>query len=355
MPLTEEIAIEAKKHYEREYDRYAKLASLIALTCERLIQDAGVPAVVQHRAKSPDSFLKKLKKYINEDNQDKINKVTKPLDALDMVGDLAGVRVATYVEADRPRVVEIICSKFRGPNKDGSVDVDEKEKANGYRATHCQVILPEEMAGSPDNFNIVKTSAEIQVCSMLAHVWNEIEHDIRYKVSAPWGEDEAFRDQKLQEFHNAIEQGDSIIEELLSLSSEKQACALLEEKELLEKLEELRDYNKKNASDVLKEIVRLGYTDSSKIITAFLHDGWLEEGRGLIKDINHNFDINNVNVRLNVHNADVLLALVLKKHSKDILALHKRDLEEGEPLSLAEDDPLRVAKIARQLAFISGQ
>lgn len=54
------------------------------------------------------------------------------------------------------------------------------EKSRFYRGVHCQVCLPEEeLVGDFDN--LPGTSCEIQICSMMAHVWNEIEHDVAYK------------------------------------------------------------------------------------------------------------------------------------------------------------------------------
>ena len=51
--------------------------------------------------------------------------------------DIAGVRVATYVESDRERVVALVRREFK------DVVVERHDKDRGYnRATHCQVTLP---------------------------------------------------------------------------------------------------------------------------------------------------------------------------------------------------------------------
>ena len=101
-------------------------------------------------------------------------------DALGRVSDLAGVRISTYLEADRDRVVQEITKLFDGPN--GGLAVIEKKDKSGtlYRATHCQVALKEEDLEEP-NDNLKGLTCEIQVCSLLAHVWNELEHDLVYK------------------------------------------------------------------------------------------------------------------------------------------------------------------------------
>jgi hypothetical protein len=93
---------------------------------------------------------------------------------------LAAVRIATYLESERDRVVEALKKEFAGLNGD-SPTVDKKDRVGKlYRATHCQVYFQEnELSGI--NENLKETTCEIQVCSLLAHVFNEIEHDLVYK------------------------------------------------------------------------------------------------------------------------------------------------------------------------------
>jgi hypothetical protein len=51
---------------------------------------------------------------------------------------------------------------------------------NFYRASHLEVFLtPLDVVGT--YANVVDVPCEVQVCSMMAHVWNEIEHDLGYK------------------------------------------------------------------------------------------------------------------------------------------------------------------------------
>jgi hypothetical protein len=53
-----------------------------------------------------------------------------------------------------------------------------------FRATYCEVHLPESGLVVPeselvaDYENLQGSSYEIQTCSMMAHAWNEVEHDI---------------------------------------------------------------------------------------------------------------------------------------------------------------------------------
>ena len=59
-------------------------------------------------------------------------------------------------------------------------DKNVADNNNFYRATHIEAFLPEaDVIGTYANVSDVP--CEIQVCSMMAHVWNEIEHDLGYK------------------------------------------------------------------------------------------------------------------------------------------------------------------------------
>ena len=135
-----------------------------------------VRATVQRRAKTPKSFVEKLRKERFRNKFDSVDQV------FQQISDLAGVRIATYLESDREMVVEEIRKEFAGP-AEGQPRVDVKDR-NGagfhYKATHCQVFLADgDLVGS--NENLRGTTCEIQVCSLLAHVFNEIEHDLQYK------------------------------------------------------------------------------------------------------------------------------------------------------------------------------
>ena len=56
-------------------------------------------------------------------------------------------------------------------------------------------------------------ACEVQVCSMLAHVWNEIEHDTRYKAK----ENLSFSEKaSLQAFGLLVKSGDAIISNLIN-------------------------------------------------------------------------------------------------------------------------------------------
>ncbi len=137
------------------------------------------------------------------------------------VTDLAGVRVSTYLlEGDRARVVAEIQRLFDGPNA-GPVLLDAKNydgAHNYYRATHCQVSLrPEDLDEPYDNLHGL--TCEIQVCSLLAHVWNELEHDLVYKPTT--GAISARERESLNILGSMTLSGDLVIKQLFDLNAER--------------------------------------------------------------------------------------------------------------------------------------
>lgn len=205
MPLTDQQIEECVERYIREQDRYSKMAELTYEKCLDIVRRLGVHATVQRRAKNPSSFGDKLKK-----NRDKYLDVN---DVFRKISDLAAVRVATYLEADRDKVVESLKKEFIG-SEGQSPSVDKKDKIGKlYRATHCQVFLNEyELVGI--NENLKETTCEIQVCSLLAHVFNEIEHDLVYKNLK--GDPSDSEKEQLEALANITKSGDTIIKTLFA-------------------------------------------------------------------------------------------------------------------------------------------
>jgi ppGpp synthetase/RelA/SpoT-type nucleotidyltranferase len=162
---------DALARYGREHHRYLELADLVASRCRRLAERAGIPATVQWRVKSPERVRTKLERLAAK------GIAGAGVEGLDVLGDLAGVRIATWVEADRPRTMEMIRGAF------AQVEVEVKDRPGSfYRATHCQITLaPGDDAGATEE--LTGLSCEVQVCSLLAHVCNEVEHGLVYAGS----------------------------------------------------------------------------------------------------------------------------------------------------------------------------
>ena len=143
-------------------------------------------------------------------NRDEFDSVE---DVFQKLKDFAGTRVLTYADADRARVVDGLRKRFRGPDGDAEILVEVRDlpAPSFYRATHCQVwLLPDDLA--PPNDNLSSTSCEVQVSSLLAHVWNEIEHDLVYKVLT--GQPSQAEYDSLQALGHSIRAGDVQVAQL---------------------------------------------------------------------------------------------------------------------------------------------
>ena len=219
MAFSEEIIASAVERYERERDRYIKLAARVADICRaNIIERDAIRAQITSRTKTVRSFENKLKRFSKRADRNYVN-----ADAVfENFGDFAGVRVAAYRPEDEGRIAEIVQELFTGAGHD-DVEIDFKDKldpenAQFYRATHCQVFLrEEELVG--DYANLKGTSCEIQVCSMMAHVWNEIEHDIGYKPEG--GGPGAAEHGLLEVLGHLTRSGDAAITRLLAANMER--------------------------------------------------------------------------------------------------------------------------------------
>ena len=122
----------ALARYSREHNRYLQVAAAVASCCRRLVSEAGIRATVQWRVKSPERVRAKLERA-------KLERIVLSsasnanLAALDALDDLAGGRIAMFVEAGREPMVAAIQGAYR------DVNVEVKDRPDSfYRATHCQ-------------------------------------------------------------------------------------------------------------------------------------------------------------------------------------------------------------------------
>ena len=220
MTISEPTIAEAVARYQREYDRYLKLCSRVADICRYEVVEANaIRAHVTFRAKGYKSLETKLRKFAQTGK-----KVMPTVDSVfDQVRDLAAVRVATYVQTDERKVTDAIAKRFAGGDG-GAIVIDLKDKhatdpQNFYRATHIEVSLPnQDLVGTYSN--VVGVPCEIQVCSMMAHVWNEIEHDIGYK---PTGELSDLEKSTLVNIGHITRSGDGMISQLLAATDTRNA------------------------------------------------------------------------------------------------------------------------------------
>lgn len=169
------------RRYRKEYDYYAEVARLVEQLTSAELEAAGIRAIVTHRAKRPDSLLRKLRQRAE----------AKPYTSVDDVyadiHDLAGARIALYFPADRENVGKIIQQTFVLVEPPKQFPSDHFQPAyhkrfSGYWATHYRLRLSEASLSDAQK-RYADAKVEVQVASVLMHAWAEVEHDLVYKPS----------------------------------------------------------------------------------------------------------------------------------------------------------------------------
>jgi ppGpp synthetase/RelA/SpoT-type nucleotidyltranferase len=218
--ISEDTIKNAVLRYHREYDRYLKLSARVAEICRfEIVEGNAIRAQVTFRAKSPKSLEGKLRRFTASGKKN----LSDAQSVFDEVRDLAAVRIATYEQRHEDQVVQLVCKRFVDPK--GAPPAGERKDKNAadhnnfYRATHIEAFLPEaDVIGTYANVSDVP--CEIQVCSMMAHVWNEIEHDLGYKPLTG-----SLSDQErnfLVMLGHAVRQGDMTIGSLFAETERRQ-------------------------------------------------------------------------------------------------------------------------------------
>lgn len=212
---------ETIKFFEsKEADRLEKLVRFVTTKLEEALIERQILARVSSRVKSSQSLRGKLTKWAKTPGKEH-NLQLEPQEILHKVSDLAAARVTTYTEKDRDAVAELVQEIFVSPMElNIPFDLERKEDhpriktddKNHYRATHMMIALREEdCVGKLSNLD--KDRCELQITSLLAHVWNEIEHDTIYKNLS--GELSDFEREAIDSLGHLTKTGDSIIKGLL--------------------------------------------------------------------------------------------------------------------------------------------
>lgn len=121
---------------------------------------------IKTRIKSPESIVKKLRRYGYEDSIENM---------IAYINDVAGVRLICSFTSDIYRLAEMI-----GNQSDLKVltikDYIKAPKESGYKSYHMLVSVPIYLSDS-----VVDTKVEIQIRTIAMDFWASLEHKIYYK------------------------------------------------------------------------------------------------------------------------------------------------------------------------------
>lgn len=187
---------ELREHVVDSVDAYRELQPLLSEVTEHLRTEVGAlfegsdvtPLFVTARTKSVESFRQKASRtvYAGEDDQDQERELEFP-EPLSQLHDLIGVRVIVMLPREVREAAAII-KRRRGPfycRSDREKDIGSMESGTyGYSSRHL-ILRPrhdERVDAMVQEHPALNGFVfEVQIRTILAHAWSEMEHDIRFK------------------------------------------------------------------------------------------------------------------------------------------------------------------------------
>ena len=129
---------------------------------------------IKSRIKTPESIVKKLKRYGYESSIDNM---------VNYVNDIAGIRIVCSFTSDIYKLAEMI-----GKQNDLTVisikDYIKNPKESGYKSYHMLVTVPIFLSA-----RVIDTKVEIQIRTMAMDFWASLEHKLKYKKNIKKAED----------------------------------------------------------------------------------------------------------------------------------------------------------------------
>ena len=156
------------EQYRENKDIFEQLGNIVQGILEKLVKDAGIRVMtVEHRVKKENSLVGKL--YRKGDRYQGLEDIT----------DILGNRVVCYFSDDVDVIGSMVEQNFI-IDRDNSVDKRKLMQANsfGYLSLHYVCSLPEDAGYPPE---VCGRRFEIQIRTILQHVWDAINHDMGYK------------------------------------------------------------------------------------------------------------------------------------------------------------------------------
>jgi hypothetical protein len=216
--------------------------------------------------------------------------------------------------------------------------------ASFYRATHCQVALLDDDRG-PGYENLDGDSCEIQVSSLLAHVWNEIEHDLGYKPLA--GDLNDGEKRALDALGHLTRAGDGTIVNLLEATDARLAASEGEFKDQWDFVARARRFFSgaddfgAHSGQLFAELVAEGLDTPQKLQEELLpHPESAARGYEMLDAFQSHIEGDDVVRRVDPSSSDPLLMVFLDQYAERVLERH--------PGGRGKGRPPRIASIARR-------
>ena len=210
---------------------------------------------IKSRIKSPESIVKKLKRYGYESSIDNM---------VDYINDIAGIRIVCSFTSDIYKLAEMI-----GKQNDLTVvsvkDYIKHPKESGYKSYHMLVTVPIFLSD-----RVVDTKVEIQIRTMAMDFWATIEHSLQYKYKGDMPEHVAERLSKAADAINALDhEMSSVRNEIMDAQNSSQMQSNLV-KDILINIENLyKIANKREIMKIQDEFLRVFKTKDLQQLKRF--------------------------------------------------------------------------------------
>jgi ppGpp synthetase/RelA/SpoT-type nucleotidyltranferase/ActR/RegA family two-component response regulator len=162
----------AIRDYESHLPLFVEFTNRIAELLERILDDQGIKYhAVQKRTKDLRSFRKKL-----------VQKGGKYKDPVQEMTDLSGIRIVGYYIRDVQRIADVIRKELQ-IDELNSIDKAAELPVTGfgYRSVHLIASLDDRRLALPEWRRFMNLRCEIQVRTVLEHVWAAVSHELQYK------------------------------------------------------------------------------------------------------------------------------------------------------------------------------
>jgi ppGpp synthetase/RelA/SpoT-type nucleotidyltranferase len=167
--LTREQVAEITARFADQRPSFERVAGEVHRLTNNLLHGRALKSVVTSRAKSLESLARTLWRDRDKWSIGDFEAALAP-----PLADLAGVRVLLYREIDVEPARAALLGEF-SPLKE-----KDKRSSTGYSAYHL-VVQDWCSEDDPEFGPLRRLPCEIQICTIVEHVWNELEHDIVYK------------------------------------------------------------------------------------------------------------------------------------------------------------------------------
>jgi ppGpp synthetase/RelA/SpoT-type nucleotidyltranferase/ActR/RegA family two-component response regulator len=160
------------REYESQMPVITEFTQRVADLIERILEGHGIKYhVIQKRTKDLSSFRKKL-----------VRKGSKYKDPIREMTDLSGVRVVAYYLRDVHSIVGLLRREFQ-IDEANSIDKATELPVTGfgYRSVHLIASLNDRRTALPEWKKFTALRSEIQVRTVLEHVWAAVSHELQYK------------------------------------------------------------------------------------------------------------------------------------------------------------------------------